>query len=143
MTQRPWVYQDILRISEMEKEIFPKDPWSYKTLAICFESPAFYGTLIQDDDICAYGGVSVAAGEADIQNIGVLENYRRGGLGQKILDELISHCKEMGVTSLYLEVRVSNSPALCLYLKNGFKGIYSRTRYYSDGEDALVMKKTL
>ena len=30
-----------------------------------------------------------------------------------------------------------------LYLKNGFKGVYARSRYYSDGEDALVMVKEL
>ena len=44
---------------------------------------------------------------------------------------------------LFLEVRVSNSAAIQLYLKNGFVGKYARLRYYDDGEDALVLHKTV
>ena len=40
-------------------------------------------------------------------------------------------------------MRVSNAPAQRLYLKNGFIGQYARSRYYPDGEDAIVMKKTI
>ena len=32
---------------------------------------------------------------------------------------------------------------MLLYLKKGFKGVYARSRYYSNGEDAIVMKKEL
>ena len=44
---------------------------------------------------------------------------------------------------ILLEVRVSNAPAMTMYLKEGFKGIYVRPRYYPDGEDAVVMQKEL
>ncbi len=40
-------------------------------------------------------------------------------------------------------MRVSNVPAMSMYLKNGFRGAYARTRYYTDGEDCLVMVKEL
>ena len=30
-----------------------------------------------------------------------------------------------------------------LYLDRGFRGLYARPRYYPDGEDALVMQKSL
>lgn len=30
MTIRGWKFEDILRISELEKECFPKEPWSYR-----------------------------------------------------------------------------------------------------------------
>ena len=33
--------------------------------------------------------------------------------------------------------------SLGLWQNFGFKGVYARTRYYPDGEDALVMKKEL
>ena len=33
--------------------------------------------------------------------------------------------------------------AMSLYLKYGFCGLYARSRYYADGEDALVMVKEL
>ncbi|MDE5729312.1 MAG: GNAT family N-acetyltransferase [Clostridia bacterium] len=60
-----------------------------------------------------------------------------------MLKELIKAAKKGGAKKVFLEVRVSNSNAMKLYLKNGFKGVYARTRYYSDGEDGLVMVKEL
>ena len=42
-----------------------------------------------------------------------------------------------------LEVRVSNAPAMRLYLKRGYVGCGVRPRYYADGEDALIMQKRL
>ena len=43
------------------------------------------------------------------------------------------------VESLFLEVRVSNTPAINLYKKFGFKIVRRIPYYYRDGEDAYVM----
>ena len=144
MTVRDWRYEDILKISELEKEIFSGEAWSYKTLATAFKAPAFLGVLCEDGgEIAGYGGVSIAADSADIGNIAVAENYRRGGIGTLLLQKLCEKVKERGAEKMFLEVRVSNSAAIQLYLKNGFIGAYARTRYYPDGEDCLVMVKKL
>lgn len=144
MKIREWKYEDILNISEMEKECFPKEPWSYKMLVSSFEEESFYGVLAEEDgEILGYGGITVAADSADIANIAVVEYYRNSGIGTKVLSELVKFAKEKGAQKVFLEVRVSNSVAMALYLKCGFKGIYARTRYYSDGEDCLVMVKEL
>ncbi|MDE7214885.1 MAG: ribosomal protein S18-alanine N-acetyltransferase [Clostridia bacterium] len=144
MQIRKWEFKDILKISEMEKECFPKEPWSYQMLVSSFQSESFYGVLCEDGgEIIGYGGITVTADTADIDNIAVTEAYRGGGVGTKILKELIKAAKKGGAKKVFLEVRVSNSNAMKLYLKNGFKGVYARTRYYSDGEDGLVMVKEL
>ncbi|MDE6356206.1 MAG: ribosomal protein S18-alanine N-acetyltransferase [Clostridia bacterium] len=144
MQIRKWEFKDILKISEMEKECFPKEPWSYQMLVSSFQSESFYGVLCEDGgEIIGYGGITVTADSADIDNIAVTEAYRGGGVGTKILKELIKAAKKGGAKKVFLEVRVSNSNAMKLYLKNGFKGVYARTRYYSDGEDGLVMVKEL
>ncbi len=67
--------------------------------------------------------------------------YRRCGRGGKILDDLTEEARRRGVQRVFLEVRVSNRAAMLLYLKRGFRGLYARSRYYPDGEDALVMVK--
>ncbi len=144
MIIRSWKYEDILRISEIEKECFPGEPWTFRMLASSFESDAFFGVLAEDGgEIAGYGGVTVASDSADIDNIAVTEPYRNSGVGTAILGELCSLARSKGAEKVFLEVRVSNSPALCLYLKNGFKGVHARTRYYTDGEDCLVMSKEL
>ena len=144
MLIRDWKYEDILRISHLEKEIFTEEAWSYKTLATVFESPAFLGVLCEDGgEIAGYGGVTVAADSADIGNIAVAENYRGSGVGTSLLQKLCEKAKEKGAEKVFLEVRVSNSAAMQMNLKNGFAGAYARTRYYPDGEDCLVMVKNL
>ena len=144
MQIRKWEYKDILRISEIETECFPQEPWSFKMLASSFQSESFCGVLAEDGgEIIGYGGITVAADEADIDNVAVTEPYRRSGVGTAVIGELINVAKARGAKKIFLEVRVSNSAAMQLYLKNGFKGVYARTRYYSDGEDCLVMVKEI
>lgn len=144
MILREWKFEDILRISELEKECFPKEPWSYQQLVSAFESPCFRGILAEDGgEIFGYGGITVAADTADVGNIAVYEPYRRGGVGKKIVGRLEDIARESGATKIFLEVRVSNGVAMGMYLKCGFRGVYARTRYYSDGEDCLVMAKEL
>lgn len=144
MIFRKWKFEDILTISEMEKECFPKEPWSYRALVSSFVSEAFSGLLAEEaGEIAGYGGITVAADTADINNIAVSEVYRKSGIGTEILKRLCDEARARGAKKIFLEVRVSNSTAMSMYLKNGFKGVYARTRYYSDGEDCLVMVKEL
>lgn len=144
MLIRSWKYEDILRISQIEEECFPDEPWTFKMLASSFESENFFGVLAEDGgEIAGYGGITLAPDTADIDNIAVTEPYRKSGVATAVLSELVSVAKERGVEKVFLEVRVSNVPAMSLYLKNGFKGAYARTRYYPDGEDCLVMVKEL
>lgn len=144
MKIRKWKYEDILRISELEKECFPGEPWSFKMLAGSFDSENFVGVLAEDGgEIAGYGGITVAADSADIDNIAVTEQYRHSGVGTKILKALCAEASLRGACRVFLEVRVSNSAAMSMYLKNGFKGAYARTRYYTDGEDCLVMQKDI
>lgn len=141
---RRWKYEDILRISQIEKECFPLEPWSFQMLASSFESEAFYGVIAEDGgEVAGYGGITVASDSADIDNIAVTEQYRNSGVATSILNRLIEEAQKRDVKKVFLEVRVSNTPAMSLYLKEGFKGAYARTRYYSDGEDCLVMVKEI
>lgn len=144
MTVRDWKYEDILKISQLEGEVFGGEAWNYKTLATTFDMPTFIGVLCEDEgEIAGYGGVTVAADSADIGNIAVAENYRGGGIGTAIVKKLCENAAKRGAKKVFLEVRVSNSTAMQMYLKCGFVGTYARTRYYPDGEDCLVMVKNL
>ena len=144
MNIRGWKFEDILRISELEMECFPKEPWSYRMLADSFENENFVGILCEENgEIAGYGGVTVGYDTADIDNIAVSERYRGCGMGGVPLEELVRAARERGAAKIFLEVRVSNAVAMSLYLKHGFKGVYARTRYYTDGEDCLVMARDI
>ena len=144
MNIRGWKFEDILRISELEMECFPKEPWSYRMLADSFENENFVGILCEENgEIAGYGGVTVGYDTADIDNIAVSERYRGCGMGAVLLEELVRAARERGAAKIFLEVRVSNAVAMSLYLKHGFKGVYARARYYTDGEDCLVMARDI
>ncbi len=77
-------------------------------------------------------------------SIAVLKEYRRRGVGSALLSKTIDVMKNVyKVDAIYLEVRVSNTPAIRLYEKFGFKKARIWRGYYRDGEDAYIMVKRL
>ena len=143
MNGREWTTEDLTEIAKLEEECFSA-PWSQRMLADSFLSDGFFGSLLEEGNtITAYGGMRTVGEEAEIELIATAEMYRRCGRGGKILDDLLDEAARRGVKAVFLEVRVSNAAAQLLYLKKGFKGLYARSRYYPNGEDAIVMKKEL
>jgi len=78
-----------------------------------------------------------------IVSIAVLEGYRRRGIGTALMEAALRGLKEYGAKEVYLEVRVSNIPAIRLYEKLGFTIKKTIPYYYLDGEDAYLMVKSL
>ncbi len=143
MNGRAWKMDDLDAIAALEEECFP-DPWNRRMLADSFLSEGFHGVLIEEEGVLVgYGGMRIILDEAEIELIAVSEMYRRCGRGTEIMEDLFSIAKQCGVKRVFLEVRVSNASAQMLYLKCGFYGLYCRTRYYPDGEDAIVMAREL
>ena len=90
--------------------------------------------------VLAYGGFWLVGDEAHIVTIAAHPQYRRRGLGERILLGMIEQARTYGATSVTLEVRVSNTGAQQLYAKHGFVEVGLRKGYYHDnGEDAILM----
>ncbi len=143
MNGRAWTVDDLDAIAALEEECFT-DPWNRRMLADSFLLENFHGVLLEEEGaVVAYGGVQIACDEAEIELIAVSEMYRRCGRGTAVMEDLLTIAREHGARRAYLEVRVSNASAQMLYLKCGFRGLYCRTRYYPDGEDAIVMAREL
>jgi ribosomal-protein-alanine N-acetyltransferase len=64
---------------------------------------------------------------------------RGRGIGKRLLSDLIKKVRKNSATAkIFLEVRASNLIAIKLYEQMGFVKTMTRSRYYSNGEDALV-----
>jgi len=91
-------------------------------------------------DIIALGCAWAILEEAHITILAVHPNFQRQGLGQAMLWALLQAAYQRHLERATLEVRVSNTTAIALYQKFGFREAGHRKRYYQDtGEDALVM----
>jgi len=75
----------------------------------------------------------------DIVNIAVDINNHNKGIGKELIDYIINNTKS---EKLMLEVRESNSSAISLYNKCGFKEIHRRKNYYGN-EDAIIMERSI
>ncbi len=73
-----------------------------------------------------------------------MEDYRRRGIAtQLMLAAMRGGSDEYGASECFLEVRVSNEPAIGLYERLGFDKVKRNFGYYMDGEDAFVMAKAI
>ena len=84
------------------------------------------------------------APEWELDNIVVAPAARRNGLGQRLLNALLSAARAANSDSVFLEVRESNAGARTLYEKAGFEQTGRRKSYYSDPvEDAILYRLTV
>ena len=135
------IEEDLDAVNAIEQATYDY-PWSRGIFHDCLRVGYSCWVLEEGDQVLAYGIMSVGGGEAHILTIVVDEEYRRNGLGRRMLRHLISLARQRGVDGIFLEVRPSNEGAIRLYHSLGFSEIGIRKDYYpsEDGrEDALVM----
>ena len=130
---------DLSRVLEIEQTSFPS-PWKRDAFLSELHNPhSCFWVVEKAGNIIGYLCCWFVADEGEILNVAIDPGYRRCGLGKILVREMITVAGQKGVRTLYLEVRVSNSPAITLYKSFGFCEIGTRRRYYADGEDALLM----
>lgn len=142
---------DLDAVLAIEK-IAQHHPWSSQSFLSSIRSAhdCYLLTLPEcSNTIVAYAITSTVADEAELLNITVNPAYQRQGIGRLLLD-YISDSFDASISTLFLEVRRSNAPAIALYDALGFNEVGVRANYYpgnSDDhysrEDALIMAKAL
>ncbi len=99
--------------------------------------------LVAEDSgkLCGFVAANAIAGEWEIENVVVANEFLRQGVASQLLCELIQRAKTApaSASTLLLEVRESNLPARRLYEKHGFAEECRRHAYYRNPtEDALL-----
>lgn len=132
----------VSQVAALEKECF-SDPWSEKSVASELENDlALWLVALDGGNVAGYVGSQSVLGEADMMNLAVSAPYRRQGIGERLVLELVEALKEAQVHSLTLEVRESNAAAQALYEKLGFEQVGRRPKYYQNPkEDARILRK--
>lgn len=136
----PMKLKDIDGVFEVEKNCF-EHHWSKDSLKNELSNDkARYLIAKIDNKVVGYIGIWLILDEGHITNVAVHSDYRGKKIGDKLVKEMVELCRENMITSMTLEVRVSNKVAQNLYKKYGFKISGIRKEYYSDNkEDAIIM----
>ncbi len=104
---------------------------SYRADTAAGEMAAFIFAMITDD------------GAAHITTVGVAPEHRRRGLATTLLTHLEERLRAKKVSTVILEVRVSNTAAQALYRESGYNTVQRVGNYYNNGEDGYLMVKSL
>ena len=145
---RPLASDDLAYVAALEAQIHAA-PWTLGNFRDALA--AGYSTRVAEREgrILAYGILMHSPGEAQILNISVVPDARRQGFGRTLLLQFLDDARKFGAEQCFLEVRISNVPAIMLYEGADFAPIARRNDYYppvSPGlarEDALVMRRAL
>ena len=96
-----------------------------------------------DLQLIGYAGGWIVDGDVQILKVGVDPAWRRRGIARELLSRVASDARDLGARTCSLEVRAGNEGAQAFYRALGFESLGTRPRYYSDGEDALIMQGPL
>jgi ribosomal-protein-alanine N-acetyltransferase len=139
VTSRGAAEADAPALAALHAAAFPPDQaWSADTIALLLALPGAFGLWREGAGLVL---ARMAGDEAEILTFGVVPEARRRGHGGSLLREAIGAARAKGAGAMFLEVAAGNAPALALYAREGFAEVGRRRRYYSDGADALVLKR--
>lgn len=136
---RPMRWWDLEQVIAIEIQVFGPTAWSPESFWGELARADRYYVVADDGVVQAYGGLWIAAPDADVQTIAVAPGAQGRGLGRRVLDHLLEHARQDGCRRIQLEVRADNDAAIRLYENAGFGRVRVRQRYYPDLSDALVM----
>ena len=132
----------IPQIAALERECFT-DPWSEHLLEDALFDPQACFIAAEDEEghVLGYAGLHAVLDEGYIDDIAVAPDARRHGVASALLD-VFCRFGAVNLAFLTLEVRNSNTAAIALYEKFGFRQAGLRPGYYQKPrEDALIMTR--
>ena len=126
------------QILAIERECFD-DPWPENIFLPFFQPDRIFIAAVSSSKIVGYAAVRTVLDEGDLEKIAVDGQFRRQGVGELLLREVLKRALGRGLSFLTLEVRQSNAPARRLYEKLGFAMVGYRKNYYiKNREDAVL-----
>jgi ribosomal-protein-alanine N-acetyltransferase len=144
LNYEPMQESDIDDVLALEQSVYPH-PWSRGNFADSLAS-GYQAWILRDQQqrLLGYFLVMPMVDEAHLLNVAVAADWQGQGLGHLLLNQAVACARGLGMESVLLEVRPSNTRALEVYQRYGFTQIGRRKGYYpaasQQREDAIVMR---
>lgn len=140
MTIRKFRESDIDDVYNISLRELTNSSWTKRMLMDTFASDTciVYVAIIEGQ-VVGFCSAIITCEDCNILDIAVSKDYKRMGIGTKLFGKVIKFAKLNKIPHLSLEVSGKNEIAINFYKKIGFDVISKRKKYYSNGDDALVM----
>ena len=149
--------KDLYQVMSINQRCLPENYTESFFMSLYKNFPETFIVAEKDGEIVGYIMCRIESGLSSISftplslsrkghiiSIAVLPEHRRKGLGHALIEKALeTMAKLYNAKSCYLEVRVSNEPAISLYKKAGFEVQRTIRGYYADGENAYIMSKKI
>ena len=137
----PLEERHIKDIAKLEALCF-SEPWSEEGILEAYRLGTKFFIAENSKQLMGYIGIKAVIDEGYITNVAVYPQYRGIGVATALINKVFDFAKEKGLSFVSLEVRASNTAAVSLYEKTGFKEEGRRKDFYRlPREDALIMTK--
>ena len=135
---------DLHTLSDMERKIFDYDVVTFKQMKYLLNSKtAIVAKAVLNGLVVGYMILLTRKNSRvlRIYSLGVSTEERRLGFGRRLLQHAEKCAAERGCERVHLELHVNNTPALIFYLAEGYSLYGRREGYYTDGAQALLLRK--
>lgn len=131
-------------VATLESLVMGSDAWSEALVADELpRADRVWWAAYEGEALAGYAGGWIVDGQVQILKVGVDPAMRRRGIARELLARVAADARDLGASRCSLEVRAGNVGAQELYSALGFRSLGVRPRYYSDGEDAVIMEGPL
>ncbi|MGD8377816.1 MAG: ribosomal protein S18-alanine N-acetyltransferase [Acidobacteriota bacterium] len=142
---RPMWDDDVAEVVNLERQSFSM-AWTPSGFRHEIHENPYARCLVvrhADGVLAGYASIWILDRQMLVNNVAIAPAFRRRGLGRALMEHLIRTAREADCLAALLEVRPTNRPALAMYRRLGFRKAAVRRHYYTDGEDALVLRLEL
>lgn len=132
--------EDVPDAWNLESTCLGREAWTQKQLLDAMtRDDTIYLVSEMAGRIVGLCGVKNISGDGEITNVSVSGDVRRQGVACKMLRQLLERGAGIGIQDFTLEVRATNTPAVRLYEKLGFKSEGRRPGFYDEPKDDAVI----
>lgn len=140
---RKFSLSDLEQVMEIERLSFP-EPWPKSYFEKLYQKYS-EGFIVAENEKEVVGYI---IGEpkndtGEIISLAIAPNWRQKGIGKSLTNFLINHFEKEEVKEVLARVRTKNEAGISFHKKLGFEVVKTIKKYYSNGDDAYLMRKEI
>jgi ribosomal protein S18 acetylase RimI-like enzyme len=145
MLIREAVQGDLDDLMRIEEESFQDERFSRNLLELFMNGDEFEAVVCEvEGTVVGYAAAYIEPGvRTRVLSLAVDKEHRGLGIGRSLMRRIEEGARSSGSMEITLEVRLTNVPAVRLYLVEGYMIKGTVADYYGKGQHAFYMEKRL